>query len=490
MHILLHRLLCLTLIVPACVLAGTGEKLPLDAVIVMDSSGSMKQSDPRELRKPAAKLFINLLGEADRVSVMSFSDNAYPITYLAQLNTAENEQRALQATDKVSSKGMLTNIHAALVRGIELLKDSHAQGHDPVLVLMSDGKLDVGDKIRNEELRQKIQNDLLPTLKEKSIRVFSIAFTTQSDQSLLQQIADASGGSYTLAETDDKLHIAFSKIFEQSKEPNMLPLTENQFVVDASIREVTLIANKKSEQSKIFVESPGGERFNAEKPGKNMRWFASSNFDMITLTKPAVGTWKILFSDNDNKAYIVADVELRTQFDYNNDAAASALNIKTWFKKDQEIVKESEFLANMGVKLEVAHPDGQTETLDFAHANEQGEFIITFKPTQSGIYGATVTATSKTFQRQQSFSFRSSLPEKTEAVPEPPHTPATETKHEPAPVAEPEKPAEAEHDDMTKTIMIFVIGNIVLLLVGLNVFFVIKMKKRKATAEANDGTGE
>ena len=65
----------------------SADKLPLDTVVIMDSSGSMKQNDPKQLRKPAAKLFISLLDSEDRLSVVSFSSKAWPITYLTQLES-------------------------------------------------------------------------------------------------------------------------------------------------------------------------------------------------------------------------------------------------------------------------------------------------------------------------------------------------------------------------------------------------------------------
>ena len=151
------------------------EKPPLDAVVIMDSSGSMKKTDPGELRKPAAKLFISLLGEEDKLSVMSFSSQAWPITFLTQLNTEKNTNKALKATDKVSSKGIYTNIHAAITRGISMLKESQALERDPIIVLMSDGKMDVGDAQKNEELRQKIIDELIPQLNEHNIKIYSIA---------------------------------------------------------------------------------------------------------------------------------------------------------------------------------------------------------------------------------------------------------------------------------------------------------------------------
>ena len=458
--------------------AATDDKRPLDAVLIMDSSGSMKATDPKELRKPAAKLFITLLGKQDQLSVVSFSDNAYPITWLTTLDTPASKALALLATDKISSKGAYTNIHAAIARGIELLKDSDAKGREPIMVLMSDGKMDVGNTAQSAALRAKILDELMPLVKQYKIKIYSIAFTEQSDQALLQQIADASDGRYALAATDDTLHKAFTKIFEQSKEPNMLPLTENQFTVDASIRDITILATKKNVQSKIFLESPGKIRYNVQSKKESMQWFESASFDMITLNSPEIGNWKILFSDNDNKAYIVADIELRSRFSINAEQGPPNLDITTWLKKNEEAITEAELLKSMDVTLTVEHPDGTIEKLSFPAANNEGMYIIQFKPSQNGIYAATVTVSSKTFQRQQIFSFRSNLPVHAPiAEPTTPEAP-DQTTPEKAIIA-PEPPH--EESDTLYAAMIFAGVNIVLLLIGVNVYFFIRWKKKRNT---------
>jgi hypothetical protein len=41
------------------------DKASMDVVLVMDSSGSMKKTDPLSLRIPAAKLFVSLLDKDD-----------------------------------------------------------------------------------------------------------------------------------------------------------------------------------------------------------------------------------------------------------------------------------------------------------------------------------------------------------------------------------------------------------------------------------------
>jgi len=486
--------------------AEAKEKLPLDAIVIMDSSGSMKYTDPKQLRKPAAKLFINLLGREDKLSVVSFSSKGWPIrigqsrTFLTQLKTEKIKASALKATDEISHKGFQTNIYAALEKGIELVKQSKQQNRDPIIVLMSDGKMDVGNAAKSQLLREKIISELIPQLKENGIKVYSIAFTQKSDQQLLQQVAEETDGRYALAESDDVLHKVFAKIFEQSKEPNMLPLTENKFMVDASIQEITIIANKKNSKSKIFLESSNGKRYNVKTKNKNMKWFVSNSFDMITITKPEEGEWKILFSGDGNKAYIVANMQLRTDYQYNTESFYPELIIKTWLIKDNETLSNNELINNLEINIEIEHPDKKLENLKFSSAAKNGVFKTLFKPTMDGIYSATVIVTSKTFQRQQFFSFRAKIPKepppKPEPAVEPEPVPEPIIEAEPEPVkpviekeAAPEEVKAEPESDLVDALIIFIIGNLILIFIGANAFFVYRMiKNKKQPVKTEDKT--
>jgi hypothetical protein len=452
----------------------------------MDSSGSMKKTDPQELRKPAAKIFITLLGEQDRLSVMSFSDNAYPITYLTQLNSEQNKDRSLNATDRISSKGIHTNIYAAIKRGMEILTEDKSTARESILVLMSDGKLDVGDSEASNALRERIKQELIPALKKEKIKIYSIAFTAESDQALLQELADSTDGRYALAASDDVLHRVFTKIFEQSKEPNMLPLFENKFMADPSIREITIIANKKSKDSQINLEKPSGEKINSTFKNEQIKWFVSDSFDMITIKRPDPGQWKILFSDNDNKAYIVADIKLRTRFDYKDDSNEPELIIKTWFEDENNKVSNNELTNTIELSLEIESPDNGLETIDFTQADIDGFFSTAYKPTQNGIYSAIVTANSKTFQRQQIFSFRATIPEKPmvkETAKEPVAVAKPEPAKEPVVLAPPASEEKQATSDITRSVIIFLIINLVIIFIGINIYFVLKLKKKAREAQ-------
>ena len=483
----LSALLSLALLTVSSWLIADTQRTELDAIVVLDSSGSMKKTDPKQLRKPAAKLFISLLGEDDRVSVMSFSDNAYPITYLTQLSTASNKQKTLNATEKVSHKGVYTNIHAALARSIRILDESADPEHDKMIVLLSDGQMDVGNSAQSQALKNKIVDDLIPQLQDKNIRVYSIAFTDASDQQLLQTIAEESDGRYALATTDKELHKVFTQIFEQSKQPDMLPLAENKFTVDPSIREVTIVANKANESSLIRLRSPNGENYSAQQHPQNILWFKSSSFDMITLKKPEAGEWRILFSDNDNSAYIVTDLQLKS--DYSNTDNNYTFNSQ--LLKDGVPTRESNLLEGIHFTYEIDLPDGTLETIDLdtnADNTQTGTISTTFTAKQAGIYNVTITAIAPTFERQNYFSFR--IKEWVQASPEEPKEVAPKVvKLEPAKaLAEPEETVkeEAPVDDNVMTIILFFAGNTFFIVIGLSVFFWLRMKKKKALKAAEE----
>ena len=488
--------LILTLIYTSLLAAGQtvyAEKKSVDAVVIMDSSGSMKKTDPDNLRKPAAKLFISLLNEDDRASIMSFSDNGYPITYLNALDNEKNLQLTLDATDKVSTKGIYTNIHAAIERAYKILSTDKSD-REPIIILLSDGKMDVGNNEKSLSLSKQLINDSLPKLNEAGIKVYSIAFTEHSDKDLLTTLSDGTQGFCKVAKNDSELHLAFTSIFEQSKEPDMLPLTENTFLADESIKEITIVASKSSPDSKIFLEDPEKLRFDASVNNKNIKWFISDTFDMITIKKPISGEWKILFSDNNNKAYIVADMSMKSKFDFNKENNIEKLKAQAWLEKDDSIVKEATILDSIEAKIEITSPTDKISTSPMGLAlNDEtlaGIFLGNNTPKEAGTYFATVTLKSQTFERQKTFSFQS---EGTPAVIEP--APPVETipavteepKEEPAEEVKEPPPAEPEEEegDLLQSVLVFLAINIIIIIIGLSIYLVIKLKKEKNT-EAKD----
>ncbi|CAF0759140.1 unnamed protein product [Rotaria sp. Silwood1] len=122
-----------------------------DICCVVDTSGSMQaaaeiQNDKNEqyglsqldLVKHALKTIISSLQGQDRLSIVSFSDNANILLHLTKMDD-EGKSKALSAIEHLSVGG-LTNLWDGLRTGLEVLsKEQHSIGSISALFLLTDG---------------------------------------------------------------------------------------------------------------------------------------------------------------------------------------------------------------------------------------------------------------------------------------------------------------------------------------------------------------
>lgn len=96
-------------------------------------------------------MFIALFGGGDRVGVISFSDAGYPVTGLTPAQAKVPQEKLFKAVDKISSRGAYTNLHA----GLQSAREGSA-GRAQYILLMSDGRMDTGNRQRDADLGDKI----------------------------------------------------------------------------------------------------------------------------------------------------------------------------------------------------------------------------------------------------------------------------------------------------------------------------------------------
>lgn len=377
----------------------------IDVVLVMDSSGSMKKTDPLSLRIPAAQLFVSLLDRDDRAAVVSFSEHANTLIPLTGMNSKDSRESLIRAAQGITSDGRYTNLFEAFVSGKEILQRELHADREQIIVLMSDGMMDVGTAERDNALTEKLRDELAAEMKDDNIRVYAIAFTDLSDRSLLERISKKTGGFYNLARSDRDFHIIFTSVFESLKSPEMLPLKGNSFLVDDSVDEVTIVATKDSPDTGIQIVSPSGETYAGNDLQSGIGWFVSNNFDMITVEKPAPGRWQILFSTGENnKAYVITRLSLQTSFDERYSIFGEPLDVRIWLEKDGHPITETNVLDKIDFSIELTAPDANVLKLQpFYEAN--GIYTRKIAPFTPGNFRITIAARGMTFERQKSFVF-------------------------------------------------------------------------------------
>lgn len=116
----------------------------VDTRVLIDVSGSMRTSDPDNLRVPALKLFIELLPETTRAGVWIFGRDVTMQVRFGEVN-ANWKTRALDLAEGIHSRGLYTNIEAALEIAMHNWESTVGIA-ERNLVLLTGGVVDVEGK--------------------------------------------------------------------------------------------------------------------------------------------------------------------------------------------------------------------------------------------------------------------------------------------------------------------------------------------------------
>ena len=84
-----------------------------DIRVLVDVSGSMKTTDPQNLRIPALKLLAELLPANATAGIWVFDQKVVPLMPVATV-TPQWKQKARASAAKIHSRGLFTHIEAAL----------------------------------------------------------------------------------------------------------------------------------------------------------------------------------------------------------------------------------------------------------------------------------------------------------------------------------------------------------------------------------------
>ncbi|MBT8449431.1 MAG: VWA domain-containing protein, partial [Gammaproteobacteria bacterium] len=281
------------LIAPTSAILGADANQPKsDIRVLVDISGSMKQNDPQNLRVPAIQLFSQLLPENSRAGVWAFGEYVNMTVPLDDVSKAW-KQMAMRTTREIDSTGLYTNLGSAIERATFGWTKADPNSKRS-LIILTDGMVDVSPNQEvNDRARRKILRETLPELRAAGVVIHTIALAGDADESLMAQLSAQTDGWYQKIAVADQLQEAFLKIFGQATDQDSIPLDNNSFLVDDQITEFTLVLFKTGAAKPVQLEKPDGERFDASKDTAEVSWYEGTDYDLITVTKPMVGNWRV-----------------------------------------------------------------------------------------------------------------------------------------------------------------------------------------------------
>ena len=205
--------------------------------VLIHVSGSMKKTDPENLREPALRLLGDLVPEQSRVRVDLFGNRITTVLPASQA-TAETKRAMRAAAGRIRSNEPFTDIPAAL----EAANRDWGEQTERNIILLSDGKVDISpDDAVNERATARLRDQVIPGLVENDVQVHTVALSEAADDAVLTEVAERTGGLALSARSNADLQRVFLSLFEATAPRTGVPLVENRFRVDESISELTLV---------------------------------------------------------------------------------------------------------------------------------------------------------------------------------------------------------------------------------------------------------
>ena len=329
-----------------------------DVRVLIDISGSMRQNDPRNLRRPALRMLVGLLQPGTRAGVWTFAKWTNPLVPVAEVDEAW-KKRALKLSQQIRSPGMFTDIERILQDATQGWSGA-PETHNRHLVLLTDGMVDVSkDAAESAASRKRILDSLLSKLKRLGVRVHTIALSERADHELMKQLSGETGGLYQQVEDASQLKRVFLKVFEQVGKPEGVPLKDNRFTVDASINEATILLFRKEGSPAPVLISPDGTRYSDTDVVAGVAWYRDEGYDLITLNSPVRGEWSLQADvDPDNRVMIVTDLKLQTSELPAHLATGEPLPISANLSSKGKQVRRKVFLRLLDMRADAIPPAG------------------------------------------------------------------------------------------------------------------------------------
>ncbi len=406
------------LLLTAVLLLGTSllqaQEEVADVRILIDVSGSMKQNDPKNLRRPALRLLVGLLPAETRAGVWTFGRYVNMQIPLGQVDAAW-KTKARKSSESIGSPGQFTNIEDALTRATADW-ETPAVGYRRSVILLTDGMVDISkDSAKNEASRDRILQRIMPQLKAADARVYTIALSKNADHQLMRELAESTGGWYEQVEDADQLQKVFLRIFEKVGKPDTVPLKDNKFSIDDSITEATVLVFHKPDAQPTEVVPPGGKAFAAESKPANVEWHRDQGYDMLTIANPESGEWKIRAElDPENRVMVVTDLKMRTSDLPNRLMLGQTLPFEVSFTDHGKLITKPAFLQVVEVAARQKDADGEREpkpVLDDGGSEDategDGRFSMQFggESLNSGRGELVINAEGRTFVREKRMTF-------------------------------------------------------------------------------------
>lgn len=371
-------------------LASSAIASATDLRVLIDVSGSMKANDPNALRQPAAELIARLLPPGSQAGVWIFGTRSRE---LVEYGEVDFDWRAatVNSTQGISSSDLYTDIEAALTDGLYPTAFETQQCH---IILVTDGLIDLAAGPADiRESRARIESLWTQKAADQGCRIHTLALSDQADLALLNRLSQATGGLSAQLQGASELIPVILDALELALDDNRLPVTENQFSVDSSVSQQTIISLN-SDQPMTLI-TPSGIEITPDQLPPGVEYQLADGFQLYQIQTPEAGQWQANQNVVIDRVLAASELSLRIEDLPGTLELGQPANLVVRFAQQEG--------SNTELTGSLVHPK-QTYALEFEQQGERFSAPLEFE--NLGPHRVDVTATDGDIQRRISRTIR------------------------------------------------------------------------------------
>lgn len=301
----LMLLMVFTMICGPVVTVNAEESKGLDAILVLDQSGSMKSNDPNGMMKTASNMLIEMMpSKTGRIGVISFNREQTKVAELTELEKIDSVEKMINAVAAIEYKGD-TDIGNAVADAVEMfdLKDNR----EHVILVLSDGRNDFGIEKNEEKKSDERLNEALITAQSHNCQIFCLGFGKEmsnvDDTPYKKLVSIASAPNNVSTETDaGNIHNFFVSMLAKLLGTKIQPIYDNKITIEPNVKEANIYMSSIEDMSDATIELIGPDgKSKALENNDQIRFYKDKYSAVIKLFEPEPGIYTIKTSTDQIK---------------------------------------------------------------------------------------------------------------------------------------------------------------------------------------------
>lgn len=275
----------------------------LDAVLVVDVSNSMTQSDKNRLSNEAMKMFIDMTSlSGNKIGVVAYTDKVMREKALLKVNTQQDKEDIKAFIDSLE-KGPFTDIAAGVDEAVKILDAGRDPANAPMIVLLADGNNDFNEATGRTQAQsdQELQA-AMQKAQANGYPIYTIGLNADGtlQKQVLQRIASQTQGKFFEATAASQLPQILSEIFADHLKLKVVPV--KNLTGSGQFEEVTVtipngnvleanISMISGQPVEVKMTDPAGKQVPI--PSNRAQLTRSKAYSLLKLSQPAQGDWKL-----------------------------------------------------------------------------------------------------------------------------------------------------------------------------------------------------